>query len=276
MGSSRRGCLIDNRARERNIRAPVRVLLMQRSEKGANVSRRLSLSLALVGLLLASIGCRTSAPKVRRTISRDKKVELGRAESTQVSVAMGIGKLSISGGAEGALDARFDYEIPEWKPVVTYEVEKGLGRLAVKQPDSKVGAKTDVRYDWRLRLSGKVPTDLVIEMGTGSVNLDTRGVNLRRLKVAVAVGEGRIDLSDVTSSLNAKIESGVGELELLVPSDVGVMVRADGIGHVQAPDLTKGDEGWTNAAWGKSKASVNVDVSGIGEVRIETVARQTI
>jgi hypothetical protein len=206
----------------------------------------------------------------------EKKVELGRAESTQVFVAIGIGKLKISGGAKGLLDARFEYEIPEWKPEVTYEVEKGLGRLAVRQPDSKVGAKTDVRYDWNLRLTDKVPTNLVIEMGTGKVDLDTRGVNLRRLKVAVGVGEGRIDLSNVTTDLTAQIEAGVGKLKLLLPSGVGVQVKADGIGHVEAPSLTKNDEGWTNDVWGKSKVSVSVDVSGIGEVEIETVARQTI
>ncbi len=240
------------------------------------MNSRLCISLATVGLLLAGIGCRVPAAKGPKVISMDRKVELGRAESTQVLVAIGIGKLSISGGAEGALDARFDYEIPEWKPVVTYEVEKGLGRLAIRQPDSKVGAKTDVRYDWDLRLPCKVPTDLAIEMGTGKVKLDTRGVSLRHLKVAVGVGEGNVDLSDVTTDLTAEVEAGIGKLVLLVPTDVGVRVKADGIGKVHAADLTRDDEGWTNAAWGKSKTSIGVDVSGIGEVEIQTVSKQTI
>jgi predicted membrane protein len=206
----------------------------------------------------------------------DRKVELGRAESTQVSVAIGIGQLNISGGAEGALDSRFDYEIPEWKPEVTYEVEKGLGRLAVRQPDSKVGANTDVRYDWNLKLRDKVPTDLVIQMGAGKIDLDMRRVSLRRLEVTVGVGEGRIDLSNVTTDLTAKVEAGAGKLKLLLPSDVGVKVKTEGIGHVEAPSLNESDEGWTNDAWGKSRVSISVYVSGIGEVDIESVAKQDI
>jgi hypothetical protein len=212
----------------------------------------------------------------RKLSTLNRKVELGRAESTQVAVAIGIGKLNISGGARDLLDARFEYEIPDWKPEVTYKVEEGLGRLAVRQPDSKVGANTDVRYNWDLSLSGKVPTDLVVEMGTGRVNLDAHGLNLRHLKVAGAVGEARIDLSSVSASLEADIEAAFGKLKLVVPSAVGVRVMADGIGHVDADDLIRNDKTWTNAAWGKSKVSVDVKVSGIGDVEIETVARQTI
>ncbi|MCX6843252.1 MAG: toast rack family protein [candidate division WOR-3 bacterium] len=265
------------------------------------MSRRLSVSLVTAGIMLAAIGCRAPASKVPGVTSIDKKVEpgrvestqvsaagtgklnimdrkveLGRAESTQVSVAIGIGKLNISGGAKGLLDARFEYEIPDWKPEVIYEVEDGFGRLAVKQPDSKVGAKTDVRYDWNLKLSGKVPTDLVVEMGTGKVDIDARGLNLRHLKVAGAVGEARIDLSDVSTSLNADVEAGFGKLKLVVPSAVGVRVKVDGIGQVEAADLSRNDKTWTNAAWGKSKVSVDVNVSGIGEVEIESVAKQGI
>ena len=101
-------------------------------------------------------------------------------------------------------------------------------------------------------------------------------MNLRRLKVTVGVGEGRIDLSNVTTDLNAKVEAGAGKLKLLLPSDVGVKVKAEGIGHVEAPTLNESDEGWTNDAWGKSRVSISVYVSGIGEVDIETVSRQTI
>jgi hypothetical protein len=252
--------------------------------------------------MLFCAGCHARGPKVRITTSTEsriepgqaessqvdtvigtrkfstlhRKVELGRAESTHVEVAIGIGNVNISGGAKDLLDARFEYEIPGWKPEVTYKVEEGLGRLAVKQPDSKVGANTDVRYNWDLMLSGKVPTDLTVEIGTGKVKLDAHGLNLRHLKVAGAVGEARIDLSSVSANLEADIEAAFGKLKLIVPSAVGVRVMTDGIGHVDADDLIRNDKTWTNAAWGKSKVSVDVKVSGIGDVEIETVARRTI
>jgi hypothetical protein len=253
---------------------------MQRSEKGANVSRRLSMSLAMAGFLLAGAGCYVPAPKVSKTMSLDSKVEIGGAESTKVSIAVGVGKLNVTGGAEGLLDARFEYNLPDWKPEVSYEVKEGFGRLTIEQPATVVGATwpSNVRYEWNLRLSDKVPMDLDVEMGVGKMDIDTRGINLRHLKVHAGVGEGRIDLSGTTTDLTADVEAGIGKLKLLLPTDVGVRVEAEGgIGHVQAKGLTSDGEAWTSDAWGKSKVSILVKVEGgIGEVEIETVAREAI
>lgn len=234
----------------------------------------------MAGLLLACAGCYVPAPKVSKTVSMDSKVEIGKAESTKVSIAVGVGKLNVTGGAGGLLDARFEYNLADWKPEVSYEVEEGFGRLTIEQPASVVGATwpSNVRYEWNLKLSDKVPMDLDVEMGVGKMDIDTRGINLRHLKVHAGVGEGRIDLSGTTADLTADVEAGIGKLKLLVPSDVGVRVEAEGgIGHIQAKGLTSNGEAWTNDAWGKSKASILIKVEGgIGEVEIETVAREAI
>jgi hypothetical protein len=250
----------------------------------------------MAGVMLAGTACRVPASKAPRLISMNRTVELGPAESTQISIAIGFGDLAVSGGAEGALDARFQYEVPDWRPQVTYAVADGLGRLEVRQPSSDASVRArgtrcswdirqpskvrvqarDARYSWDLRLPNKMPTDLTIEMGAGKVKLDTRSVKLRRLRVAAGAGEGNIDLSAVTSDLAAKIEAGVGKLVLLVPTDVGVRVKADGIGSFHAADMSHSDEGWTNAAWGKSKASIRVEIAGIGDVEVKAVPRQSI
>jgi hypothetical protein len=234
----------------------------------------------MAALVLAGTGCYVPSPKVGKSLSTDSRVAVGDAESTKVSIAIGVGRLNVTGGAEGLLDARFEYNIPDWKPEVSYELDKGLGRLTIEQPSTVVGATwpSNVRYEWNLRLSDKVPMDLDVEMGVGRMDLDTRGLNLRHLKVDAGVGEGRIDLSGTTADLTADIEAGIGKLKLLLPSDVGVRVEAEGgIGHVRAKGLTRDDDAWTNEAWGKSKVSVRVNVEGgIGEVEIETVARETI
>jgi len=265
---------------QRNIQFPVDVLLMQRCEKGANVNRSLSVLVAMAAIMLAGARCYVPAPKVRKTVSTDSKIEIGGAESTKVLIAVGVGKLSVTGGAEALLDARFEYNIPDWKPEVSYAVKEGFGRLTVEQPATVVGATwpSNVRYEWNLKLSDKVPMDLEVEMGVGKMDIDTRRMNLRHLKVDAGVGEGRIDLSGATAELTADVKAGIGMLKLLLPSDVGVRVEAEGgIGHVRAKGLTSDGEAWTNDAWGKSKVSIRVNVQGgIGEVEIETVAREAL
>lgn len=244
------------------------------------MSRKLSLFPAMAALLLAGAGCYVPAPKVHKTVSMDSKVEIGEAESTQVSVALGVGKLTVTGGAEGLLDARFEYNISDWKPEVSYEVKEGLGRLTIEQPSTVVGATwpSNVRYEWDLKLSDKVPMDLDIEIGVGKLDLDTRGMNLRYLKVNAGLGEGRIDLSGTTTDLTADVEAGIGKLKLLLPSDIGVSVQASGgVGRVRTKGLANDGEAWTNDGWVKSKVSLNVNIEGgIGEVEIEVVTKDTV
>jgi hypothetical protein len=204
-------------------------------------------------------------------VSSSDKVNLAGAESVSVSVTLGVGKLRIAGGADSLLDASFEYNIPDWKPVVSYKVEDGQGRLSVEQPSRVVGATWpgNVKYDWGLKLNSGVPMELEINMGVGKSEVDLRGLNLRRLDLEAGVGEGSVDLSGPRpSNLDATIKAGVGKLSLVLPTDVGVRVKAQaGLGHVDADGLKADGDAWVNDVWGKTKTSVRIEVEGgIGEV----------
>jgi hypothetical protein len=232
----------------------------------------------LVGaaLLISVVGCYVPSPKLGKTASVQENVQLAGAESVSVSVTLGVGKLRLAGGAESLLDARFEYNIPDWKPVVSYNVEGGGGRLTVEQPSRVVGATWpgNVKYDWDLKLNSAVPLELGIDMGVGKSEVDLRGLNLRRFSLEAGVGEGTVDLSGPRpSDLDATIKAGVGKLTLVLPSDVGVRVKAQaGLGHVNSDGLKADGDAWVNEAWGKTHTSVRVEVQGgIGEVEMRLV-----
>jgi hypothetical protein len=229
----------------------------------------------LVGavLLISVVGCYVPSPKLGKTASLQEKVELAGAESVSISVTLGVGKLRLAGGADSLLDARFEYNIPDWKPVVSYNVEDGQGRLIVEQPSRVVGATWpgNVKYDWDLKLNSAVPLELEIDMGVGKSEVDLRGLNLRRFSLEAGVGEGTVDLSGPRpSDLDATIKAGVGKLTLVLPADVGVRVKAQaGLGHVNADGLKADGDAWVNETWGKTRTSVRVEVQGgIGEVEM--------
>jgi hypothetical protein len=236
------------------------------------MTKHVSLVCILV-LVLALGGCYVPSPKLGKAESLNQKVELAGAESVSVSVTLGVGKLKLAGGADSLLDARFEYNIPDWKPVVAYNVEDGRGRLTVEQPSRVVGATWpgNVRYDWDLKLNSGVPLELEISMGVGKSDVDLRGLDIRRLNLEAGVGEGSVDLSGPrTNDLDATIKAGVGKLHLVLPADVGVRVKAQaGLGHVESDGLKADGDAWVNDVWGKTKASVRVEVEGgIGEVEL--------
>ncbi len=229
-------------------------------------------------LVLALAGCYVPSPKLGRTESSHEKVELAGAESVSASITLGVGKLKLAGGADELLDARFEYNIPDWKPVVSYKVEDGRGQLIVEQPSRVVGAAWPgrVRYNWDLKLNSMVPLELEIDLGVGKSEVDLKGLNLRRFSLEAGVGEGSVDLSGPRpSDLDATIKAGVGKLTLILPANVGVRVEARaGLGRVHADGLRTEDEAWVNEAWGKTKTSVRVEVEGgIGEVELRLAAQ---
>ena len=134
-------------------------------------------------LVLAVAGCYVPSPKPGKVETVQQKVGLGSAESVSASITVGIGKLKIEGGAEVLLDARFDYNIPDWKPVVSYKVEDCEGQLTVEQPSRVVGATWpgNVRYDWDLKFNRSVPMNLEIDMDVGKSDVDLNGIDVRNL-----------------------------------------------------------------------------------------------
>jgi hypothetical protein len=63
--------------------------------------------------------------------------------------------------------------------------------------------------------------------------------------------------------LTADIEGGVGEAQIRLPKNVGVIVEASGgIGSVDAHGLKRQGDRYVNDAYGKSAATIHLKVEG--------------
>lgn len=89
-------------------------------------------------------------------------------------------------------------------------------------------------------------------------------------------GAGRVSVSlagDWSQDVQADIQGGVGQLTVLLPSDVGV--RADveqGMGAVNAPGSVEDGDLLVNEAYGESEATISLNIdSGVGETNLEFV-----
>ncbi len=156
-----------------------------------------------------------------------------------------------------------------------YDVNDDVGELTVKQgsgDDGRLGG--GARNEWDLRLNDDVPTGLVVEMGAGESDLDLDSLSLTGLDLEMGAGETTVDLTgDYAQDFDASIEGGVGEATVLVPSEVGVRVRAEGgLGKINAEGFQREGEAYVNDAYGDSDVSLNVDVrGGVGSINLEVV-----
>lgn len=233
-------------------------------------------ALAIAAALLASAGCvRVSIPMPETTTDSDT-VDAGSATELVASIEMGAGRLTVTGGADAAMEADYDFTDTAWRPETAYEVRDGEGRLSVRTPSlPRFNLTGRMRYEWRIALTDDLPLDLSVTMGAGESDLYLDTLDLRRLQVTLGAGDATIDLAgNPTSDLVASINAGAGALTLRVPADVGVRVVGyrDGLGSYSADGFMQDGDALVNDAY--EDAGVRFDIElrrGLGDVTIETV-----
>ena len=252
---------------------------------------RISGLLTLLLLLFVVTGCDQGA-RVGDLQTESQTVELGDADSVEVEIQMGAGELDVSGGASELLEATFTYNVDELNPRATY----AGGNLVVEDDDVAEGIGSffdldEYRNEWDLRLNEDVPMEMRIDLGAGrsnlalgalslsslnidggagNVDLDLSGSqSLSQLDFEMGAGEVTIDLTgDWQDDLDARIQGGVGEFNLKLPSEVGVSIEVDtGIGDVDASGLTRDGDTYTNDAYGESDVTLRIDIDGgVGKI----------
>jgi hypothetical protein len=251
-----------------------------------NARRNLRSGIFLVGAsaLLASassvmFGCTIAPPNLGPLQTETVSANAGAAKSVHVHLQMAAGRLTLSGGAKHLLDGTISYNVPDWKPDMSYNVSGDSGTLMLMQPESTHTTMGGVKYDWQLHFSNDVPLSMSIEMGAGDSNLDFSGMQLRDLSVEAGAGNGNVDLSGPwKQSASVTFQAGVGSLRLKLPRDAGVHVTVDGgLGSVSAPDFKRDGDAYVNDVYGKSPVTLEVHIEGgVGSVSLELAGSRPI
>jgi hypothetical protein len=228
--------------------------------------------LAVIILALASCGVIqvTSGGELK---TETHSVDLGAASAVNVKINMNQGIIKVNGDAQKLMEGTFDYNVAEWHPEVSYNVDSNQGTLVIDQPD--IGGTTfakNVKNTWDLHLNNSVPIELDIQVGAGVNDLNLSGLQLTRLNVQTGAGENRVDLSGSwTHDVIGTFEGGIGGLKIMLPRDVGVHIDLTGrASKVKTSGLTKDGNAYINQAYGKSPQILQLSIqSGIGEVDLQ-------
>ena len=231
------------------------------------------LLVAVLALMFFVGACQTQA--VGDLQRETQTIQPETAESVSVHLMMGAGELKVSGAADALMEGYFTYNVADWKPKVDYEVLGDTGELRVAQGSGDgVPLTGNARNEWDLRFNHEVPTDLVVDMGAGESDLDLDSLDLTGLTLHIGAGETTVDLAgDYSRSFDASIEGGVGEATVLLPSEVGARVIAEGgLGKINAEGLNRDGEAYVNDVYGDSDVNLEVEVrGGVGEINLEVV-----
>lgn len=222
-----------------------------------------------LGLLLLA-GC-TVDVQTGPTQYESKAIEMDQSKLVRATLHMGAGEMKIGSGTENLMQGYFTYNIPSWKPEVSYVKESAASELEITQPASHGGLRGNRKYEWDLRFNEKTPLDLTVHFGAGQAQLDLSRLNLRGVTVHMGVGQIDMDLRGrPKASYNVEVHGGIGQATLRLPAGVGIEAEAHGgIGHIEMRGLRHDGDRWVNDDLGHAPVTIKVGVhGGIGEIRV--------
>jgi len=200
-----------------------------------------------------------------------KSIDAQGAEAVHVALKMGAGELRVNDGATAFARADFAFNVPSWKPVVSYTKSGDRGNLTIEQPKSGNARFGNTKYTWELQLNNKIPLDLEVHFGAGQARLDLGSLDLRGVEVHMGVGQVDLDLrGKLKHSYNVTLNGGVGQATVRLPSDAGVYAEASGgIGTIKVSGLQKRGDHWESESYETAANRMRIQAhGGIGEIRI--------
>jgi hypothetical protein len=146
--------------------------------------------LVITALALAALACGPNLPNVDLPIT---KITPGPTETltvaepapdgdavAEVTLGVGAGDLTLSGGGDGLVSGTVEYNVADWKPEVkrdgdTLSITQRFARDKISIPEG------DLINKWDLRL-GDTPLELTVNAGAYQGQADLGGLRLRRLE----------------------------------------------------------------------------------------------
>ncbi len=150
--------------------------------------------IVLTIILLTSLACsfNVDVPKVstenEQVFTINQPIPDDR-EASELEIAMGAGRLNISGGSEEWVSGEINYNVSLWDPEI---YSKANGIKISQETKSQIGIPDNkVVNDWNIQL-GDHPTDLEINAGAYQGDLDFSGVPLTRLSISDGASQGKV------------------------------------------------------------------------------------
>jgi hypothetical protein len=213
-------------------------------------------------------GCGVGMVATGETRRETMSLDLDESANVRAAIRMSAGELRVKSGTAKLLNATFDYNVPEWKPIVDY---KPGGELSLSQPGHGLGAFGNTVYDWDLTFNADVPLEISAHLGAGEATLDLGDLNLGRVEVHLGAGEVTMNLrGEPKRDYSVHIRGGVGETTVFLPKHVGISAEASkGIGSIRVEGLENRNGVWVNPEAASQAVTVRLDVKGgIGEINL--------
>ncbi len=243
-------------------------------------------SLLVTFVVISAVNAQEKFSTLEQTIKK------GKSENITALIQIAGGHLIVNGETTELAQVKLTYDKADWNPSIAFAELDERGKLTITAQTEgeekhigdynrcNINLNPSLNYSLGIVLgAGLADIDFhdfsihkaVFRLGVGSFNVNLSNTSVPLLKVEAGIGEATFDLSGIwKNNLSAIINAGIGQMNLIVPANMGVRVTVKGfLGNVETPNYKKEGKEYTNALYGKSKYNLEIQVNGaIGSVDI--------
>lgn len=231
--------------------------------------KRLTVVFSLLLLFVTGCGFLTKAV-TGPTQTTSESIPLDTSTEGKIDLHFGVGELTIHSGTSDFFEGDFNGNNTDLQPKINYKVTKDVANLSIKPKKSGLNMIGNIKNEWILSFTDKIPLSFQLKLGVGENNLHFENIHLKDLAVNSGVGETTINFTGVANEgFDVQVKSGVGKTKLIFSKEDAVIITVNkGIGEVSANGFQK--DGNTYQTDVESDKPIQVTVKlGIGEVVLE-------
>ena len=190
------------------------------------------------------------------------------AERARVNLRMGAGAIELGAVSDSPnlAEARIQYSKRSSQVDDQFVVRTGQAEWTLRsRQESNLAFGDEWNDTWRIKLNGRVPLNLDVELAAGRVDADLRALQVSQVEVDVAAGSTTLTLPENPGTASVTVKIAVGEVTLIAPVGVGIRLRAIkllGSLNITGHQLTQSGNYWVtdNYATAASRLDIRAEV----------------
>ena len=157
------------------------------------------LLLVLAVLTFSSLACNLSfnIPTIKTGPEKTEKIKESlpdNQDEIQVEITIGAAELNVTGGAKDLVNGMVKYNVPAWKPSLTFEDNNFT--LKQKETDFNGLPGKQLVNKWDIQFTNERPLSINLNAGAYQGDIDLGGMNVTQLDVNDGASNTKIDFSE--------------------------------------------------------------------------------
>jgi len=198
------------------------------------------------------------------------------ADRGQIRLRFGLGTLEVGALTDSPnfVEGGIEYSRNSRQVEKLFRVGDGQAKFSLEARSQSIPFWTsrDIGEHWKLEFTTRIPLELEVVAGAGSVQMDLSKLKVTQLDVKGGAGQTSITFPAAAGSTTASVSSGVGQITVQIPDNVGAKIhvsKALAAVHVEGSRFVRSGDEYVSTNYQTAENKLNLEIkAAVGTIII--------